>query len=129
MFEGENPCSRIKKFQESTGRERFLAKEEIKRLLRALDDFKGNVSALLIKFLLFTGLRRGEVALIKWEDIATDLQQVRIRMENAKNNKSRVVELNSLAQSVLLELREIMVIGNPYTFPGAVPGYAFGKPK
>ena len=89
-YEGENPCSRIKKFQESTGRERFLSKEEIKRLLGVLDGFTGNVSALLIRFLLFTGLRRGEVVQIMWEDVDPDFQQVRIRMENAKNNKIQV---------------------------------------
>jgi len=30
-------------------------------------------------------------------------------MENAKNNKSRFIEMNSLAQSVLLELRSIHI--------------------
>ena len=116
-YEGENPCSRIKKFQESTGRERFLSKEEIKRLLGVLDGFKGNVSALLIRFLLFTGLRRGEVVQIMWEDVDPDFQQVRIRMENAKNNKSRFVGLNTLAQAVLVELHGIRVPGNPYAVP------------
>lgn len=129
VFEGENPCTRIKKFQESTGRERFLSKEEIKRLLGALEEFKGNASALLIKFLLFTGLRRGEVVQILWEDIAPDFQQVRIRMENAKNNKSRFVELNSLAQAVLQELQEIRVKGNPYAFPGARAGMHLANPN
>lgn len=106
-FEGENPCSKIKKFQESSGRERFLDKSEIRVLLGVLDGFTGNVSALLIKFLLFTGLRRGEVVQIHWEDVDPDFQQVRIRMENAKNNKSRFVGLNSLAQAVLQEFQEI----------------------
>ena len=129
VYEGENPCSKIKKFQESTGRERFLAKDEIKRFLGALDDFKGNVSAQLIKFLLFTGLRRGEVALIKWEDITPDFQQVRIKMENAKNNKSRFIELNSLAQSVLRELKETRIKENPYAFPGGVPGAHLANPN
>lgn len=129
IYEGDNPCSRIKKFQESTGRERFLSKEEIKRLLGALDGFTGNISALLIKFLLFTGLRRGEVSLIRWEDITPDMQQVRIRMENAKNNKSRVIEMNSLAQSVLLELKKVMIKGNPYAFPGALTGQHLANPN
>jgi len=128
-FEGENPCSKIKKFQESTGRERFLSKEEIKRLLGVLEDFKGNVSALLIKFLLFTGLRRGEVVQITWEDVDPDFQQVRIRMENAKNNKSRYVGLNTLARAVLQELQEIRIKGNPYAFPGAVPGMHLANPN
>lgn len=129
MYEGENPCSKLKKFQESTGCERFLNKDEIKRLLEALDDLKGCVSALLIKFLLFTGLRRGEVSLIRWEDITPDLQQVRIRMENAKNKKSRVIELNSLAQAVLHDLKELKIKGNPYAFPGAVQGEHLTTPN
>ncbi len=129
VFEGDNPCSRLKKFQESTGRERFLAKEEIKSLLGALDEFKGNVAALLIKFLLFTGLRRGEVLQLRWEDISQDLQQAHIRMENAKNKKSRFVGLNTLAQSVLRALSAIKVEGNPYVFPGAIPGSHLSNPN
>jgi integrase len=129
VFDGENPCSRLKKFQESTGRERFLAKDEIKRLLGVLDEFKGNIAALLIKFLLFTGLRRGEVLQLRWEDISQDLQQAHIRMENAKNKKSRFVGLNTLAQSVLKALSSIKVEGNPYVFPGAIPGSHLSNPN
>ena len=122
VYVGENPCSRLKKFQESTGKERFLSKDEIKRLLGVLDELKGNVSALLIKFLLFTGLRLGEVLLLLQEDIDHDLQQIHIRMGNAKNKKSRFVGLNSLAQAVVRELGDIKVKGNPYIFPGAIKG-------
>lgn len=129
VFEGENPCSRLKKFQESTGRERFLTKDEIKRLLGTLEEFKGNAAALLIKFLLFTGLRRGEVLQLRWEDISQDLQQAHIRMENAKNKKSRFVGLNSLAQAALKELQKIKEEGNPYLFPGAIPGSHLANPN
>ncbi len=128
-YEGDNPCSRIKKFQESTGRERFLSKEEIKRLLGVLDGFTGNISALLIRFLLFTGLRRGEVVRLLWEDIDPDFQQVRFRMENAKSNKSRFVGMNSLAQGVLQELKVLSISGNPYVFPGAIPGTHLANPN
>ena len=129
VYEGENPCSRLKKFQESTGMERFLSKDEIKRMLGVLDEFKGNVSALLIRFLLFTGLRRGEVLQLLWDDTDQDLQKVHIRMGNAKNNKSRFVELNSLAQAVLRELQDIKVEGNPYIFPGAIKGTHLTNPN
>lgn len=127
VFEGENPCKRIKKFQESTGRERFLSKEEIKRLLAVLDGFTGNISALLIKFLLFTGLRRGEVVRIRWKDVTPDFQQLHIRQENAKSRKSRFVDLNTLAQSVLRELDSLKV--NEYVFPGNLPGSHLTNPN
>ena len=48
-FTGDNPCSKLKKFQESSGRERFLSKEEIKRFLEALDECKESPAALGIQ--------------------------------------------------------------------------------
>ena len=127
-FDGENPCSKIKKFQESTGRERFLSKDEIKRFLEELDVFQDSPAALMIKFLLFTGLRRGEVSQLRWEDVHQNFQQVRIRMETAKNNKSRVVELNSLAQTIILTLHAHKSPKNEYIFPGSKPGTHITNP-
>jgi len=129
VLKGENPCSRLKKFQESTGKERFLSKEELRSLLGALDEYKGNVAALLIKFLLFTGLRRGEVLQLTWGDADPDFKNVHIRMETAKSKRSRVVALNSLAQSVLKELWEIRADGNPFIFPGDKSGTHLVNPN
>lgn len=129
VINGENPCARLKKFQESTGKERFLSKEELRSLLGALDEYKGNVAALLIKFLLFTGLRRGEVLQLTWGDADPDFKNVHIRMETAKSKKARVVALNSLAQSVLKELWGIRVNGNPFIFPGDKSGTHLVNPN
>jgi integrase len=96
VIDGENPCSKIPKFPESSGRLRYLDHAEIKRFLSVLDVYEGRVSALLLKFLLFTGLRLGETKQLKWDDFGAD-GAVHIRMENAKSKKSRYVQLNSMA--------------------------------
>lgn len=128
VIDGENPCSRVPKFPESSGRLRYLDHAEIKRFLGVLAGYEANVSALLLKFLLFTGLRLGESKRLKWADLGAD-GTIHIRMENAKSKKSRYVQLNSMALSVLGDLEHLRVSGNPYIFPGAKPGSHITNPK
>ncbi|GAB6194378.1 tyrosine-type recombinase/integrase [Desulfocastanea catecholica] len=128
VIEGENPCSRIPKFPESSGRLRYLDHAEIKRFLFVLDAYQGSVSALLLKFLLFTGLRLGETKRLKWDDFGAD-GAVHIRMENAKSKKSRYVQLNSMALTVLADLEQLRAENNPYIFPGGRPGRHIINPK
>ena len=128
VLEGANPCARIPKYPESSGRLRYLDHEEIKRLLFELDKYDGHVSAMLLKFLLFTGLRLGETKMLKWDDLGAD-GTVHIRMENAKSKKSRYVPINSMALSVLEELKKHRTSGNPHIFPGAKPGGHISSPK
>lgn len=128
VIDGENPCSRIPKFPESSGRLRYLDHTEIKRLLDVLDGYEGNVSALLLKFLLFTGLRLGETKRLRWDDLGSD-GTIHIRMENAKSKKSRYVQINSMARSVLECLKKLRVNDNPYIFPGGIRGEHITSPK
>lgn len=128
VIDGKNPCARIAKFPESAGRLRYLDHTEIQRFLQVLDTYGKNVSALLLKFLLFTGLRLGETRSLKWDDVEPG-GVIHIRMENAKSKKSRYVQLNSLAQSVLMELETIRVTGNPYVFAGKKRGCHLMSPK
>ncbi len=86
------------------------------------------MSALLLKFLLFTGLRLGETKRLKWEDFGAD-GTIHICMENAKSKKSRYVQLNSLALDVLEDLEKFRVPTNPYIFPGVKPGSHITNPK
>jgi len=96
VIDGENPCAKIPKFPEGSGRLRYLTHEEIKRFLLVLDEYGRNVSALLLKFLLFTGLRLGETKRLQWGDLGEG-GTIHIRMENAKSKKGRYVQLNSMA--------------------------------
>ena len=128
VIDGVNPCSRVPKYPESSGRLRYLDHNEIKRLLNELDKYDRNVSALLLKFLLFTGLRLGETKMLTWNDLGAD-GTVHIRMENAKSKKSRYVPLNSMALSVLDDLANLRVTENPYIFRGAKQGSYIGSPK
>ena len=50
---------------------------------------------------LGTGLRRGELTSIMWDDVDFDLAQITVRAGYAKSRKARRVNLNSLVLAAL----------------------------
>jgi integrase len=128
IIPGKNPCSRVPKFSEDNAfRRRALEGFEIKLFANALNEYKGSVIALLLKFLLYSGLRLGESKTLRISDVLD--AQIHIRMENAKSKKSRYIEISPLIRSVLDELKEVRSPGNPYLFPGFKPNTHLVNPN
>ena len=67
-----NPARGIEKNREQP-RHRYLSADELLRLTAALAEYADQQAANIIRLLLLTGARRGEVQAAKWEDI--DLEQ------------------------------------------------------
>jgi len=61
-FEGVNPVTRVKIFQEDNFKLRYLDKEEIRGLVNHCDDFLRPI----IIVALNTGMRRAELFNLKW---------------------------------------------------------------
>lgn len=114
----KNCVRRIPKFPESTGRERYLASEEIKRFLAALDNTPQQVSGLAIKLLLATGMRKSECLSLPWSSINLDEGCAKLDMDATKGKRARTVVLNDSALTILKELQKLKLPGNPYVFPG-----------
>ena len=68
----ENPARGIVKFEEEQ-RERWLTVEELQRFREALDKYKDQSAANILRLLLLTGSREGEVLKATWEEF--DLQR------------------------------------------------------
>jgi integrase len=85
-------------------RERSLTADEIRIAWAAFDKF-GYPLGPLLKLLLVTGQRRGEVAGMKWCEITAD--GWRIPSERSKNGKGHLVPLSSLAREILADVPEI----------------------
>ena len=67
--EGSNPCRGIRRYRRK-GRERFLSDEEIRRLsarLRVQED-RWPQQVAIIRLLLLTGCRKGELLTLQWRD-------------------------------------------------------------
>jgi integrase len=67
-----------------------------------------------VRFAYFTGMRRGELASLKWEDVDGDV--LRLRAENAKNGEARAVPLEGELAELIerrREARRVKMEGRP----------------
>ena len=80
-------------------RNRFLNKDEIKRLVDVLVADENQVAAKAILLLLLTGARRNEITHARWEHV--DLQASTLFVPLSKSGKPRHVVLNERAVEVL----------------------------
>ena len=67
--EGSNPCRGIRRYRRK-GRERFLADDELRRLSACLAAHAGEwpLQVAVIRLLLLTGCRKGEILTLRWSD-------------------------------------------------------------
>ena len=120
---GSNPCRYIEKYPEAP-RNRYPSARELARLGEVLAEAERTGSAhrsavLAIRLLALSGMRRGEVLSLKWEDV--DFQRSVADLPTSKTGAKRV----SLGAPVLeLLSRAARVEGNPYVVAGERPGAA-----
>jgi len=119
--EGSNPCRGIRRNRQRKF-ERFLSEAEIERLGKVLADrercWPGPVT--IIRLLLLTGCRYGEIASLTWDE----LKGGRIRLDDAKSG-ARTVWLGTEAQAILRGLQR----GKPgeHVFINPVTGRTFAS--
>jgi integrase len=117
-LDGSNPCRHVEKFPERK-RERFLSIAELGKLGAALDaaEAKGGSAvylAALVRLLIFTGARLGEIRTARWEWI--DQETGDLRLPDSKTG-AKVVHLPAPALAVLAQLPRVE--GNPHVIAGA----------
>jgi integrase len=113
----ENPASGIP-VPADVQRNRFLNKEETKRLVEALAKDENQVAAKAILLLLLTGARRNEITHARWEHV--DLETSTLFVPLSKSGKPRYIVLNKDAVAVLSSVQPLP--SNPYVFPSPVTG-------
>lgn len=104
----KNPLDHIKKYTEDKKPPRFLAKDEVRELLRLA---QGKLREILV-VLLNTGLRKGELENLRWDDV--DLENGFILIRESKTNDYRRVPINSSVHQLLASKKN-------------KTGYVFGK--
>jgi integrase len=95
----ENPVQAIKKPKPSKPRSRRLAGDEEIRLMAALDQCKNPLVKQVVRFLLETGMRRGEALNLRWEDLNPKSRVVTLR--DTKNGQARWAPLTEMAIKTL----------------------------
>ncbi len=112
-----NPAEKVKLEKFDNTRIAYLLDDEIERIFKYLDSGKewyGDVA--LIKFALYTGLRRGELFNLIWDNV--DLENKRITLYDTKGGKNQSIILAADAVSLLLSLDKTDI----YVFPSKLGG-------
>ena len=111
--EGTNPCAGIKRYRRR-GRERFISTAEIRRLGEVLARHEAEYppAEAIIRLLLLTGCRTGEIVTLKWRFY----REGRLFLPDSKTGP-RTVWLSSAAREVLngLPRRAVWVFPSPIT--------------
>lgn len=116
----QDPCAHIKAKAiiggTKTQRERvMLADGEIGEMLKALPNLS-RPNALMVRILLATGARIGELAQAEWSNVNFEAAEWTIPPEHSKNKKAFVVPLPALVIGWFAEL-QAMAFGSRYVLP------------
>jgi integrase len=105
-----------RRMHEEKARERSLGDEEIKTLWNALPAAPmGEASRRILKLVLLTGQRKGEVCAMEWSDIDLTSKLWAIPEVKFKGRRPHEVPLSDAATAILNQQREIKI--NRWVFP------------
>lgn len=114
-FEGKNPVKEVKYFQESQYIMRVLDKEEIKQLIDASSGYLKSIIILALN----TGMRKGEILNLRWNDI--DFIEDYIYIKQSKSNVTRKIPMNSVVRNTLKSIKR----ENDFIFHSSKTGTRF----
>jgi len=117
-----NPTRGLERNREY-GRRRYLSADELVRLTKALVEHPDKQTADVIRLLLLTGARRGEVLAMRWADIDLTQGAWSKPASSTKQKEAHEVPLSAPVRQLLSEIREQQtakrhVVGE-YVFPGS----------
>lgn len=111
----ENPVRRVAKESESQGRVRFLSDVERDRLLEACRRSALKELELVVMLALTTGMRRGEILGLRWQDV--DLQRRQAVLHNTKNRERRTAPLMPQVVDLLRGHAKVRRLDTDFVFP------------
>ena len=95
---------RLAKPTKEMARERVLSIEEVRAIYQAADNL-GELWGPMIRLLLLTGQRRGEIAGLKWSEVDVSSARITKAGANTKNRRGHVTHLSEPALNVLNEMK------------------------
>lgn len=92
-----------------------LTDAQLSALLQALDAEEDQDAAALIRLALVTGMRKGALLALRWEDCDFQRGIITLRGEAAKKGKTEYIPMSAAARQVLESIRRTE---SPFVFPG-----------
>ena len=93
----------------------YLTPDHLERLIVALEEEPDQDAAGFVRLALATGMRKGAILGLKWEDVDFERGFITLSGETAKNNKTLQIPMNTAARRIL---EGIAKKDSPYVFPG-----------
>jgi integrase len=124
LYRGENPCRSVSIPTFDNRQTECLSVDEIKRLLDVVEKDQNERAALVVKFALFAGKRRGEILRLKWDCV--DFNSGTAQFLNTKNGSHHAVPLNQQALAVLRRAEELKI--SELVFPCSTGKYYWDFP-
>lgn len=112
MFYGENPLDRVEIPKLDNQKTEFLSNDETNRLMRVLESWPCKETVAFIRFAILTGLRRGELFKLTWDDV--DFERGTITLRTPKGGKTTTIPVSNLAMDLVRTINS----GSRYVFPG-----------
>ena len=104
----KNPCT-MPAPSRDVARDRVLTDDELKRIYR---EAKGQFGQ-IVRLLILTGQRRGEIAALKWEYVDLDKGEISLPPEIVKNGRRHTFPIGPMAKEIL----QAMTPSDGYLFP------------
>jgi len=99
QYSGGNPCRKVKKPKLNNQVTEFLSDDELDNLLDVLKEWDDKMSSSFILFSLYTGIRRGELFKLTWNDVDFDRQFMILR--DPKGIANQTLPISEKAINVL----------------------------
>jgi integrase len=117
QMRSDNPCRGVERNDEHK-RRRYLSADELMRLAGALAKLRDQQSADIIRLLLLTGARRGEILQARWADIDLEARTWTKPAATTKQRLDHSVPLGAAAIKLLTGIQEARKTGTEWVFPG-----------
>jgi integrase len=92
-----------------------LSREQMAAYLAALDAEPDQNLAAFVRLALTTGMRKGALMALQWQDVDFELGFITLRGESAKSGKTQRIPMSSAARAVLEKIERS---DSPFVFPG-----------
>ncbi len=116
-YRSDNPTKAIERNQE-VKRQRYLSGDELVRLSLVLAEHDDQEAANILRLLLLTGARRGEVLGMRWDQLDLNAGVWTKPGSMTKQKTEHRVPLSAPARLLLVELRATAEEDAEYVFPG-----------
>jgi integrase len=112
VYEGPNPIDRVEIPRLDNHKTEYMHEDEVSRLLETLEKWPCRMSAAFVKFTMLTGMRRGELFKLTWDDV--DFERGMVRLREPKGGKTQTIPVSHMALDVLRGTEAT----SSYVFPG-----------